>query len=184
WQSSLMQKITDINDGINNSINTLETNRKELERKYHDSLDKYNNLVENCQIDRYRKDKIKLINSCISRANLWRDYLMKGTINMSIEETIHKFIRDIDGILNRESVIVLKQAEEGSEYNEEHQEIVDTKETMDENLDGKIAVSESPAYIWTLPYILNAKVDEDGNKIHNYRFVIETEKVIIYKLNK
>ncbi len=58
---------------------------------------------------------------------------------------------------------------------------MDSVQTDDPQMAGKVAGSESPAYVWTLPYILKARVDGDGNEINSYRFLLEREKVIIYK---
>lgn len=167
---------------------------KRLDINWKGCSDKYNQLVQSCQEDRYRKDKSKLVSACISEANLIRDtlkdYKSRRSEGMQNEEAINlledflsKMIVHIDKrILKLEKVEVMEQAEEGSLFCDEYQDAIGYFETTNETLVNRVYRSESPAYIWTLPYIFKAQSNESTDILNNYRFVLEREKVIIYKL--
>ncbi|MBO7585695.1 MAG: hypothetical protein J6T13_00745 [Bacteroidales bacterium] len=167
--------------------------RKALAEKLAHSEERFYQLTQSVQEDRYRKDKSRLLGACIDEANLIRSSLydfrkrrdngeLKKNAEEELEEMLEKIVDHFDKrILRIERVEVLPKAEPGSGFREDIQDVVDYQPTDDPQMVGKVACSESPAYVWTLPYILKAKVDGDGNEINSYRFLLEREKVIIYK---
>lgn len=178
---------------LDRRLQELTSERQALAEKLARSEERFYQLTQTVQEDRYRKDKSRLLSACIDEANLIRSSLydfrkrrdngaLKKSAELELEEMLGKIVDHIDKrILRIERVEVLPQAEHGSDFQEDTQEIVGSVQTDDPQMAGKVARSESPAYVWTLPYILKAKVDGDGNEINNYRFLLEREKVIIYK---
>ena len=174
-------------------LQELTSERQALAEKLARSEERFYQLTQTVQEDRYRKDKSRLLSACIDEANLIRSSLydfrkrrdngeLKKSAELELEEMLEKIVDHFDKrILRIERVEVLPKAEPGSDFSEDIQDVVDYQPTDDPQMAGKVARSESPAYVWTLPYILKAKVDGDGNEINSYRFLLEREKVIIYK---
>ena len=88
-----------------------------------------------------------------------------------------------DGVCSR-SVEKVQTGKNGGTVDPEMQETVETVPTNDPGMDGKIFRSLSPAYVWTLPYILRPRLSETGEEIKSYRFLIRPEQIITYKLRK
>lgn len=174
-------------------LQEMASERQALVEKLASSDERFYQLTQTVQEDRYRKDKTRLLKACIDEANLIRSSLNdfrkrrdNGELEKSAEEELEEMLVKIvnhfyQRILRTEHVEVLPEAVPGSDFQEDTQEIVDSVQTDDPQMAGKVACSESPAYVWTLPYILKARVDGDGNEINSYRFLLEREKVIIYK---
>ena len=156
--------------------------------------EKYERLMTSVQEDRYRKDKVKLISKIIFFTDLIRRMLYefnqhrsntaKSEETVFLEQQFEKLIVAMDDTLKHEIVSTMPQAAEGADFDEEHMEAIDTIHTDNASLDGKVHRSLSACYVWTLPYILKARIDENGNEVRNYRFVLHPEEVILYKYNK
>lgn len=178
---------------LDRRLQELTSERQALAEKLTRSEERFYQLTQTVQEDRNRKDKARLLGACIDEANLirgslrdFRERRKNGNLSKSaeqeLEEMLEKIVEHFDRrILRTERVEVLPKANSGSDFREDIQDVVDYQPTDDPQMDRKVARSESPAYVWTLPYILKAKVDGDGNEINSYRFLLEREKVIIYK---
>ena len=204
--SSLCQNILDkighlersVVEELQSSINILgvkDDNIHEKDVKLQEFRDKYERLLQNVQEDRYRKDKSKLINKLISYVDLMRrvlyDYDAKreGMDPMTedaifFRQQIESLILSMDDALKHEMVNTLPMASPGDDVDEERMEVIDTVETDDPALDGKIFRSVSACYTWSLPYILKARINETGDEVRTYNFVLHPEEVITYKLKK
>ena len=168
---------------------------REKDEKLHEYVDKYERMFQNVQEDRYRKDKAKLINKVISYVDLMRrvlyDFDAKRNDQMPLTEDAAFFRQQIEGLilsmddtLKHEMVYTLPMANHGDDVDEERMEVIDTVETDDSALVGKIFRSVSACYIWSLPYILKARINETGDEVRTYNFVLHPEEVITYKLKK
>ncbi len=156
--------------------------------------EKYERLMTSVQEDRYRKDKVKLISKIIFFTDLIRRMLYefnqhrsdkaKSEETVFLEQQFEKLIVAMDDTLKHEMVSTMPQAVEGADFDEEHMQAIDTIHTDNAALNGRVYRSLSACYIWTLPYVLKARVDENGNEVRNYRFVLHPEEVILYKYNK
>ena len=104
------------------------------------------------------------------------------------EEFLLKQLKSIvvgfDSMLADEGAVVTNFAAVGEKMNNEYQEAVGVRETDDESKNGTVAEIVSPGYVWTLPYILKAKLNESGEEIKRYKFLMQTEKIIAYKFVK
>lgn len=151
-------------------------------------------IVQTCQEDRYRKDKVKLINKYIYQIDLIRKTQYDFSIYRNqqsekeaiafLESQLTEIIKGMEATLLQEMVENIQTGEEGASVNPDMQETIDTVSTDNPELDGKIYCSISPAYVWTLPYILKAKITDKGDEIKSYRFLIRPEQIITYKFNK
>lgn len=157
--------------------------------------DKYDKLYQNVQEDRYRKDKVKLASRMIHHIDLLRRMLYdynsgrdpnkpKDEEAQYLEKQIELIIAAMDDTLRHEMVQTLPMAKQGDIVNEELMEVIDTVPTADSALDGRVFRSVSACYYWTLPYVLKARLDEKGNEVRSYNFMLHPEEVIIYKMNK
>lgn len=157
--------------------------------------EKYEKLYQNVQEDRYRKDKVKLAGRMIHHVDLLRRMLYDFNSNrdnshakdeetLFLEKQIEMIIAAMDDTLQHEMVMTRPMAQEGVIFDDEYMEAIDTVPTDDPALDGKVYRSVSACYYWTLPYILKARIDEKGDEVRSYNFMIHPEEVIIYKLNK
>lgn len=151
-------------------------------------------IIQTCQEDRYRKDKIKLINKYIYQIDLIRKTLYDFHLdrhNMQDSEAVAYLENQLSEVANGLDATLLQEMVErksfggnGDPVNLEMQEVVGTFSTEDASLDGKIYKSINPGYVWTLPYILKAKINENGDEIKNYKFLLRSEQIIVYKQNK
>ena len=116
--------------------------------------------------------------------NQHRSDKAKSEETVFLEQQFEKLIVAMDDTLKHEMVSTMTQAAEGADFDEEPMEAIDTINTDNAALDGKVHRSLSACYVWTLPYILKARIDENGNEVRNYRFVLHPEEVILYKYNK
>lgn len=167
---------------------------KELDEKYNEKRDKLEHIIQTVQEDRYRKDKGKLINRSIFLADMVRKTILEAadtTKDMTPEQKEEFFITQlknivtgIESMLTDEGVKIVHFAAVGEKVNPEYQEVLDVKITEDEALDGAVAEILNPGYFWTMPYILKAKLNENGEEIKHYKFLMQTEQVIAYKFFK
>lgn len=191
---ALEDRVGNIDDRITEENQHLAQENNALQVKLDDKQDRLESIVQTIQEDRYRKDKIKLINRYIYQMDLIRKMLYdfeSDRTTMSEKEAIsflqdqlEEVVKGMEATLTQEMVERIQCGEIGSDINLELQESIDTISTDDPLLDGKVYRSINPGYIWTLPYILKAKLTDDGTEIKNYRFLIRAEQVITYKLNK
>lgn len=101
-----------------------------------------------------------------------------------LENQLSEVANGLDATLLQEMVERKSFGGNGDPVNLEMQEVVGTFSTEDASLDGKIYKSINPGYVWTLPYILKAKINENGDEIKNYKFLLRSEQIIVYKQNK
>ena len=167
---------------------------EELQNKLDSRTERLESINQAVQEDRYRKDKIKLINKYIYQMDIIRRVLYdfeNDRQNMTEEEAVtflqnqlKEIIVGMEATLTQEMVERIQNGENGASINLELQETIGTVKTNDVELDGKIYRSISPGYVWTLPYILKAKITDKGDEIKSYRFLIRAEQVITYKFKK
>lgn len=186
----LMEKLVHLEKLIAKEINNTSSLAGVMEKRLADRSVQYEKLLQNVQEDRYRKDKAKLINKLIYFVDLQRRMLYDFDVHRPNDEVgflrlqIENMIVAMDDALRHEMVTTMPMASEGDPLNEETMDVVDTVETDNPMLDSKIFRSISACYIWTLPYILKARVDENGDEVRNFKFVLHPEEVIVYKLKK
>lgn len=191
----LKEQLDKIEKLISDDLANEREKRNSIADKLADRQTKYENLSQNVQEDRYRKDKAKIINKVIFFSDLIRRMLYdfnahrdatkaKDEETVFLEEQFAKLIDAMDDTLRHEMVETLPMAAQGDDFVEGNMEVIDTVETDDANLAGKVYRSISACYTWYLPYIVKARLDDNGNEVRHYRFVLHPEEVIIYKLNK
>lgn len=193
--------VMSIHDNIikQNSFISVENKRLtkvniDMQERLDNKQERLEQIIQTCQEDRYRKDKIKLINKYIYQIDLIRKTLYDFNINRNcesnneavvfLESQLKEVIKGMEATLFQEMVEKIQLGEKGAIVNPDIQETIDTVATDNPELDGKIYCSISPGYIWTLPYILKAKMTDTGNEIKTYRFLIRPEQIITYKFNK
>lgn len=179
---------------LSNKIATLAEAHKEALKQLDAYSEKYDAIVSHVQEDRYRKDKAKMITRLIRMRGLIKDIAaeyqtehMEGADSPAaqfLQKQLEALVVGLDNDLAQEMVYKIPEAQEGSEFNAERQEATGTQPTDDPEKVGKVYKSLSPAYYWTLPYIFKARVNENGETIHSYKFILTYEQVITYQLNK
>ena len=165
-----------------------------LDVKKANKEERYEQLVSRVQEDRYRKDKVKILSRMIRmRSNItdmlgfYESEAMEGKDSDAatyLQKQIKAFIDGLDADLRQEMVIKMENGKPGSDLDEEHQEAVGTEPTDQPELAGKVCRSVSPGFYWTLPYIFKPRVNETGEEIMSYKFVINYEQVITYQYKK
>ena len=166
---------------------------QQLEDKNDEKQERLEKIIQTVQEDRYRKDKLKLIKRCVFQADLIRKLLKcdypEVSKDMSPEEReafllkqMESVVTGMESMLLDEGVEVVHFAKEGEKVQSEFQEVVGTRPTDDPEKDGTVAESINPGYVWTLPYILKAKLNESGDEIKHYRFLMQSEQVVAYKI--
>ncbi len=166
----------------------------DLENRLDEKQMRLEQIVQVCQEDRYRKDKVKLINKYVYHIDLIRKTLFEFAADRkkmqgakAVDFLVHQLeelVTGMDATLQQEMVEIRRFGKEGDSVNLDMQEVIGSVPTDDFSLDGKIHSSVSPAYIWTLPYILKAKVTDSGDEIKSYNFLLRAEQIIVYKFNK
>ena len=192
------EKLQGTLDAQKQELEVLRQNQEEKIKAVEEESDakqtKLENIIQTVQEDRYRKDKLKLINRCIFQAEMIRKTVFEYpdiTKEMSAEEKEEFLLKQLksivvgfDSMLADEGAVVTNFAAVGEKMNNEYQEAVGVRETDDESKNGTVAEIVSPGYVWTLPYILKAKLNESGEEIKRYKFLMQTEKIIAYKFVK
>lgn len=185
-------------DAQKQELETLRQNQEEtvksLEEDNSTKQDRLENIIQTVQEDRYRKDKLKLINRCIFQSEMLRKTIYEYpdiTKEMTLEQKeafllkqLNSVVIGFDSMLADEGAVLTHFAAVGEKMDKEFQEAVGARETDDESKNGTVAEIVSPGYVWTLPYILKAKVNESGEEIKRYKFLMQTEKIIAYKFVK
>ena len=187
----------------NSAIMVMLKEMQEAQKEKIDAVEEQNDIkqerlekiIQTVQEDRFRKDKLKLINRCIFHADLIRKTIyeypeIKKELQTEEEKEafflkqLNNIVIGIESMLADEGAKVRHFAAVGEKINTEYQEVVGTRETNDEALNGTVAESVSPGYVWTLPYILKAKLNENGDEVKHYTFLMQTEQIIAYKYVK
>ena len=153
-------------------------------------LERLEKIVQNVQEDRYRKDKSRLITRCIYQAGIIRKTILDypslrdtiGDKEAFLLDQLNRIVEGIDNSLTAEGIEVCHFAAVGQKVNPEYQEVVGTVPTNDETLSNTVAQIINPGYVWTLPYILKAKITDSGEEIKTYRYLLQAEQILAYKL--
>lgn len=160
-----------------------------LESSVDDKQEKLEYIIQNVQEDRYRKDKMSLLNRCLFQAELIRktiyEYPSQSEHIKDKEQYLLNQLREvvtgIETSLQYEGVEARHFAAVGEKVNPQYQEVTSVIETDDATKDNTVAESLNPGYVWTLPYILKAKVNSSGDEIKTYQFLMKAEQVVAYK---
>ena len=195
-QDAIMERINAIANLLDTRVKELIADRSNLVKQLDEKVIRYDDLVSRIQEDRYRKDKVKILRRNINLRNLVSSVLedyrdddpqLEGhdaPAAVFLEQQLEKIIEKIDADLRQEMLVPLVNGLEGTDFDAEHQEIVDRKLTDKQELDGKVYKSVAPGYVWTLPYIFKPRVNETGEEVHTYKFLLRSEDVITYKYEK
>lgn len=195
-QDAIMQQLKNVTELLETRIKELVNDRVDLSNKLEEKNARYQELTDKIQEDRYRKDKVKILRRNINMRNLVSSVLDEyrnespRTVGFDtpaaifLEQQLEKIIEKLDADLRQEMLVPLVNGLEGSDFDAEHQEIVERQPTDRPELDGKVYRSVAPGYVWTLPYIFKPRVNENGEEIHTYRFLLRSEDVITYKYVK
>lgn len=190
--SLLLEEINKISAMISER-NEIAKENEYLHTKLDEKQERLEQIVHNCQEDRYRKDKGRLINRIIYQMDLIRNVIYDfdnehpEDLSASVAFLRQQFLEIItymEETLRAESVECIRLGKDGSAVDLELQEVTDVVITDKPELAGKVHRSIHPGYIWRLPYILKAKIKDDGSVVKDYDFLIRPEQVITYKLNK
>ena len=183
------------NEVLTEEAAALSSENRELRMKLAEKQERLENILQSVQEDRYRKDKIKLINKYIYHIDLIRQTLYdfnsardsskeKDPETVFLERQLEETAAGLEAVLMQEMVEKVQTGKNGGTVDPEMQETVETVPTNDPGMDGKIFRSLSPAYVWTLPYILKPRISDTGEEVRSYRFLIRPEQIITYKLKK
>ncbi len=161
-----------------------------VDNKLEEREERYQRVMQAAQEDASKKDKIKLIKRLIMNQGFIRDMLADFRKSEQsaeekaayLEQQIEAILKMNDAILQPE-MITMQVSPKGTDFNDQTMNIVGTEFTQDGALNGKVARSVKPGYAWTLPYILRGAINTQGEEIKSYRFMIQDEEVVIYKLN-
>lgn len=190
--SLLLEEINKISAMISER-NEIAKENEYLHTKLDEKQERLEQIVHNCQEDRYRKDKGRLINRIIYQMDLIRNVIYDfdnehpEDLSASVAFLRQQFLEIItymEETLRAESVECIRLGKDGSAVDLELQEVTDVVITDKPELAGKVHRSIHPGYTWRLPYILKAKIKDDGRVVKDYDFLIRPEQVITYKLNK
>lgn len=183
------------NEVLTKEAAALSSENRELRMKLAEKQERLETILQSVQEDRYRKDKIKLINKYIYHIDLIRQTLYdfnsgrdsskeKDPETVFLERQLEETAAGLEAVLMQEMVEKVQTGKNGGTVDPEMQETVETVPTNDPGMDGKIFRSLSPAYVWTLPYILKPRISDTGEEVRSYRFLIRPEQIITYKLKK
>lgn len=190
----IIEAISD-NEALKKEAAVLSSENRELRMKLAEKQERLETILQSVQEDRYRKDKIKLINKYIYHIDLIRQTLYdfnsardsskeKDPETVFLERQLEETAAGLEAVLMQEMVEKVQTGKNGGTVDPEMQETVETVPTNDPEMDGKIFRSLSPAYVWTLPYILKPRISDTGEEVRSYRFLIRPEQIITYKLKK
>lgn len=192
-QDPVIQHLIDIRELLELRVKELIEDRIKLSDELSNKNSRYQELLDRIQEDRYRKDKVKILRRNINMRNLISSVLdeyrnedpcPKGydtPAAIFLEKQLDKIIEKLDADLRQEMLVPLVNGKEGSNFDAEYQEIVERQPTNCLELDGKVYKSVAPGYVWTLPYIFKPRINEKGEEIHTYKFLLRSEDVITYK---
>lgn len=191
---TLMAEFNDLKINFSEGNALLIKENEVLRNRLDEKQERFEQIVQASQEDRYRKDKVKLINKYIYHMDLIRKTLYdfdNGVIDTPSENEgqfwrsqIEALVKGMEATLLQEMVEVVVFGKIGDPVNPDYQETLDLVATDNPELDGRICASINPGYVWTLPYILKAKVTDNGDEIKHYRFLLRPEQIAVYKYNK
>ena len=191
---SIKEVVANLASQINNEHQQLLKENSDIQELLDQKQERLEQITQTCHEDRYKKDKIKLVNKYIYQMDLIRkalyDFDSRRTERSDkesvafLENQLKSIVVSMEATLAQEMVEPIQYGEDGGTVNPELQETIDVFDTNDPELDGKIYSSINPGYVWTLPYILKAKITDNGDEIKSYRFLVRPEQIIVYRLNK
>lgn len=190
--SKLQKSIKSINNSIIEENARLSKDNENLQSKLDSKQERLEEIMHKCQEDRYRKDKSKLINRIIYQSDLLRHIIYDTETQKENDlQKLADFLRQqlveinkyMETTLIEEGLECIREGKDGATLNLDYQEVIRTVPTDNPELAGKVHRSINPGYVWKLPYILKAKINDDGSIVSNYRYLIRPEQVITYKLN-
>lgn len=190
--SKLQKSIKSINNSIIEENARLSKDNENLQSKLDSKQERLEEIMHKCQEDRYRKDKSKLINRIIYQSDLLRHIIYETETQKENDlQKLADFLRQqlveinkyMETTLIEEGLECIREGKDGATLNLDYQEVIRTVPTDNPELAGKVHRSINPGYVWKLPYILKAKINDDGSIVSNYRYLIRPEQVITYKLN-
>ncbi len=160
-----------------------------MQNELDDKQEKLQTITQNVQEDRYRKDKIKLINRCIMQLDIIRKTLFDfnhGAEAIENKEAflyrqLQEIVTGMEATLSYEGVETKNFTAIGEKVDTQNQEVVEVVATDDKQKDGTVASSINPGYVWTLPYIIKGRKTDNNEEILNYRFLLQSEQVAAYK---
>ena len=161
-----------------------------LEQLLEEKQQRLEEVLQAVQEDRSRKDKIKLVNRCIRLSDLVRKTLddfaeehREESLSEKeefLQKQLQAVVTGLEEALKAEGIQVVQTGVDGGDFDAELHKSVDVQATDKPEWNGKVCRSISPAFIWTLPYILRArKADED--RVVSYRFLLREEQVVTYR---
>lgn len=192
----LTEMLTKVQGEISEDSNLIKDLHDEMyiklgnqESKLEEKQERLEIINQRIQEDRYRKDKATLLNKCIYFIELIRKTLDDyPTYKSSIEDIESYFFQQLGNIATGiESTLLTEGVQRrsfssvGGKVVPEYQETVGVIDTDDPTKDNTIAKVVSPAYVWTLPYILRGKINEAGDEIKCYKFLMRAEQIVVYK---
>lgn len=190
----LLKLMQEVRDTVERRYGQLLDEQRETRKEKANKEERYEQLVSRVQEDRYRKDKVKILSRMIRMRSNITDMLgfyegeaMEGKDSDAaayLQKQLKALIDGLDADLRQEMVIKMENGKPGSDLDEEHQEAVGTEPTDQPELAGKVCRSVSPGFYWTLPYIFKPRVNETGEEVMSYKFVINYEQVITYQYKK
>lgn len=191
---SIKKVVVNLDSQISNEHQRLLKENSDIQELLDQKQEHLEQITQTCQEDRYKKDKIKLVNKYIYQMDLIRkvlyDFNSLRTMQSDeesvafLENQLKSIVVSMEATLAQEMVEPIQYGEDGGTVNPELQETIDVVATNNPELDGKIYSSINPGYVWTLPYILKAKITDNGDEIKSYRFLVRPEQIIVYRLNK
>lgn len=191
---AIKENVTSLSSQINNEYQRLLKENSDIRGILNQKQERLEQIMQTTQEDRYKKDKIKLVNKYIYQMDLIRKVLYdfdslriaqsdKDSVTF-LENQLKSIVVSMEATIAQEMVESIQYGRRGDTVNPELQETIDTVATDNPELDGKIYSSINPGYVWTLPYILKAKITDKGDEIKSYRFLVRPEQIIVYRLNK
>ena len=188
--SLLLNEIQSERTMIREQLHELQQRNEQLEAKLEDKQERLEQINQKVQEDRFLKEKTPLLMRIIRLLDNIRSVEYKYRVEHEQMEEKEQFlykqlgeiITALESVLINEGITILTYGNDM--VNSELVETVQLIETQNPELDNTIARVLSPAYIWTLPYILKAKVNESGEMVRLYRFILQAQKIITFKYNK
>lgn len=190
--SKLQKSIKSINNSIIEENARLSKDNENLQSKLDSKQERLEEIMHKCQEDRYRKDKSKLINRIIYQSDLLRHIIYETETQKEKDlqkladfllQQLVEINKYMEATIIEEGLECIQEGKDGATLNLDYQEVIRTVPTDNPELAGKIHRSINPGYVWKLPYILKAKINDDGSIVSNYRYLIRPEQVITYTYN-
>ena len=189
--NDLCQLVKNLQQAVSEQHAALQKENIEIRKELTEKSERYDKLVSSVQEDRYRKDKVKIMNRTINRRNIISSVLLEYQEDdmdghdtpaaMFLARQLGEIVKGLDADLKQEMLTKVEKGVEGSNFDDEFQDIIDTVPTHNPDLAGKVCRTVNPGFVWTLPYIFKPRVNEDGEEIRSYKFLLRSEEVLVYK---